>query len=154
MYFSDLGLSAGGFDYTASAKSIFKSLPKVSSLKYTVIALSPNAAVKDRKVLAHMDAIALFESIGAKVMNGDMAYVGLFASNGTVLDEKVDPDPGNHPIDPYSQPGSGPSKAGSGPSKAGPDVKPTFVAARKASMLPWLVLAVGAVGLVVYSRKP
>jgi len=146
MYFSDLGLSAGGFDYTAAAKKIFKSLPKVSSLKYTVIALSPNAAVKDRKVLAHMDAIALFESIGAKVMNGDMAYVGLFASNGTVLDEKVDPDPGNHPIDPYSQPGSGPSKDG-------PDVKPTFVAARKASVLPWLVLAVGAVGLVVYSRK-
>jgi len=152
MYFSDLGLSAGGFDYTAAAKKIFKSLPKVSSLKYTVIALSPNAAVKDRKVLAHMDAIAMFEDSGRKVQSGELAYVGLFASNGTVLDEKVDPEPGSHPIDPYSRPGTGP-KIDSGPTKPDPDVKPTFVAARKASVLPWLVLAVGAVGLVVYSRK-
>ena len=162
MYISGLGATAGGFDYTAAARAVASALPSFGPERYALVLLGPSGARGKGFVYSRADAQTQYTAIEPKIGVGSLAYVGLLTNKGFVMDEKLDPIAGQRPIDPYNTPlppppaPTPPPVAVTTPAQVEavlPQPKASADARRAGSMMTWLLLGVGAIGLAFYAKQ-
>lgn len=161
MYISGLGATAGGFDYTAAARAVASTLLPYGPEMYAVVRMGPEGYLAKGFVFRRELAFSGFAELEKKVGVGAFAYVAILSNKAVVMDEKLDPTVGQRPIDPYATPlplptPSTPPVAVTTPAQVEAVLPPpttTFAARRAGSMMTWLLLGVGAVGLAFYAKQ-